>query len=73
MKKKNMKNMKAKTTPEKDKMKGICRERFFYLAVQMEVVESEVGNLLLILHLLHALLLLPETSCLALPCCYLRV
>ena len=44
-------------------MKKEKSERFFYLAVQMEVVESEVGNLLLILHLLHALLYLP---CLAL-------
>ena len=49
-------------------MKKEKSERFFYLAVQMEVVESEVGNLLLILHLLHALLYLPCSSCLALPC-----
>ena len=72
-KKKNMKTMNAKTSPDNDKMKSICSERFLYLAVQMEVVESEVGHLLgevghllLILHLLHALLLLPATSCLAL-------
>ena len=73
-----MKTMNAKTS-DNDKMKSIYSERFLYLAVQMEVVKSEmghllgeVGHLLLILHLLHALCL-PATSCLALPCCYLLV
>ena len=73
MKKEKHKNHESKNIFYNDKMKGICCERFLYLAVQMEVVESEmghllgeVGHLLLILHLLHALLLLPATSCLAL-------
>ena len=66
--------MNAKTS-DNDKMKSIYSERFLYLAVQMEVVKSEVGHLLgevghllLILHLLHCfcLLPLPATSCLAL-------
>ena len=59
-----MKTMNAKTVPDNDKMKSICSERFLYLAVQMEVVESEVGHLLgevghllLILHLFHTLCL----------------
>ena len=68
-----MKTMNAKTS-DNDKMKSIYSERFLYLAVQMEVVKSEVGHLLgevghllLILHLLHCFCLRP----LALPCCYL--